>query len=110
MPCYILQEEVMVLERILLQTIKFDLQVEHPYQFLLKYAKQLKGKILQGEAVMPVINFQNLVYTSSARVFYSKLFVLPNNFIPNNFSGCFSGDKNKIQKLVQMAWTFVNDR
>ncbi|XP_075568508.1 cyclin-K isoform X3 [Pelecanus crispus] len=55
------KEEVMVLERILLQTIKFDLQVEHPYQFLLKYAKQLKG------------------------------------------------DKNKIQKLVQMAWTFVND-
>uniref|UniRef100_A0A8C0HK73 Cyclin K n=1 Tax=Chelonoidis abingdonii TaxID=106734 RepID=A0A8C0HK73_CHEAB len=38
------KEEVMVLERILLQTIKFDLQVEHPYQFLLKYAKQLKGK------------------------------------------------------------------
>lgn len=37
------QEEVMVLERILLQTIKFDLQVEHPYQFLLRYAKQLKG-------------------------------------------------------------------
>lgn len=37
------QEEVMVLERILLQTIKFDLQVDHPYQFLLKYAKCLKG-------------------------------------------------------------------
>ncbi len=33
----------MVLERILLQTIKFDLQLEHPYQFLLRYAKQLKG-------------------------------------------------------------------
>ncbi|CAJ1074236.1 cyclin-K-like [Xyrichtys novacula] len=55
------KEEVMVLERILLQTIKFDLQVEHPYQFLLRYAKQLKG------------------------------------------------DKNKVQKMVQMAWTFVND-
>uniref|UniRef100_A0A3Q3JEU3 Cyclin-K n=1 Tax=Monopterus albus TaxID=43700 RepID=A0A3Q3JEU3_MONAL len=55
------KEEVMVLERILLQTIKFDLQVEHPYQFLLHYAKQLKG------------------------------------------------DRNKVQKLVQMAWTFVND-
>ncbi|CAB1342640.1 unnamed protein product [Coregonus sp. 'balchen'] len=55
------QEEVMVLERILLQTIKFDLQVEHPYMFLLRYAKQLKG------------------------------------------------DKTKVQKLVQMAWTFVND-
>lgn len=51
----------MVLERILLQTIKFDLQVEHPYMFLLRYAKQLKG------------------------------------------------DKTKVQKLVQMAWTFVND-
>lgn len=34
----------MVLERILLQTIKFDLQVEHPYMFLLRYVKQLKGK------------------------------------------------------------------
>lgn len=43
-----MQEEVMVLERILLQTIKFDLQVEHPYQFLLKYAKQLKGKETGG--------------------------------------------------------------
>lgn len=70
----------MVLERILLQTIKFDLQVEHPYQFLLKYAKQLKGKILQSEQVMPVINFQNLIYINSARVFYSKLFVLPNSY------------------------------
>lgn len=35
----------MVLERILLQTIKFDLQVDHPYQFLLKYAKCLKGML-----------------------------------------------------------------
>lgn len=23
---------------------------------------------------------------------------------------CVSGDKSKVQKLVQMAWTFVNDR
>lgn len=37
------KEEVMTLERILLQTIKFDLQVDHPYHFLLKYAKSLKG-------------------------------------------------------------------
>ncbi|KAK5885869.1 hypothetical protein CesoFtcFv8_016964 [Champsocephalus esox] len=58
---HVLQEEVMVLERILLQTIKFDLQVEHPYRFLLRYATQLKG------------------------------------------------DKHKVQRLVQMAWTFVND-
>ncbi|XP_041353712.1 cyclin-K-like isoform X2 [Gigantopelta aegis] len=55
------KEEVMTLERVLLQTIKFDLQVEHPYGILLKYAKFLKG------------------------------------------------DKEQIQKMVQMAWTFVND-
>lgn len=54
----------MTLERILLQTIKFDLQVEHPYSFLVKYAKCLKG----------------------------------------------AEDKDtKLQKMVQMAWTFVND-
>lgn len=99
----------MVLERILLQTIKFDLQVEHPYQFLLKYAKQLKGKILQGAAV-PVLNIWHSIYINRTRVFFSKLFVLSNNFISYNFPCCFSGDKNKIQKLVQMAWTFVNDR
>ncbi|GLH12853.1 Cyclin-T [Gryllus bimaculatus] len=55
------KEEVMTLERILLQTIKFDLQVEHPYNYLVKYAK------------------------------------------------CLKGDKNKLQKMLQMAWTFVND-
>lgn len=51
----------MTLERILLQTIKFDLQVEHPYSYLLRYAK------------------------------------------------CLKGDKAKLQKMVQMAWTFIND-
>lgn len=55
------KEEVMTLERILLQTIKFDLQVDHPYGYLLKYAKSLRG------------------------------------------------DRAKLQKLVQMAWTFIND-
>ncbi|KAG8192900.1 hypothetical protein JTE90_025609 [Oedothorax gibbosus] len=55
------KEEVMTLERILLQTIKFDLQVDHPYGHLLKYAKSLKG------------------------------------------------DKVKLQNMVQMAWTFIND-
>ena len=37
------REEVMICERVLLQTIKFDLQVNHPYQFLIKYGKKLKG-------------------------------------------------------------------
>ena len=55
------REEIMVLERVLLQTIKFDLQVEHPYESIIKFAKSLKG------------------------------------------------DQNKLQKMVQMSWTFVND-
>lgn len=36
-------KEIMIHERILLQTIKFDLQIDHPYGYLLKYAKTLKG-------------------------------------------------------------------
>ena len=36
----------MTMERILLQTIKFDLQVDHPYTYLIKYAKCLKGTVL----------------------------------------------------------------
>ncbi|GAB6026030.1 hypothetical protein CHUAL_012240 [Chamberlinius hualienensis] len=55
------KEEVMTLERILLQTMKFDLQVDHPYKYLLRYAK------------------------------------------------CLRGDKQKLQAMVQMSWTFVND-
>jgi len=41
------QEEVMTLERILLQTIKFDLMVEHPYAYLLRFAKLVKGNLPQ---------------------------------------------------------------
>ena len=40
---FCLQEEIMTMERILLQTIKFDLMVEHPYVYLLKFARILKG-------------------------------------------------------------------
>ncbi len=38
------KEELLTHERILLQTIKFDLQVQHPYSYLLKFAKSLKGE------------------------------------------------------------------
>jgi len=55
------REEIMILERVLLQTIKFDLQVEHPYDSIIRFAKSLKG------------------------------------------------DQQKLQKMVQMSWTFVND-
>ena len=41
-----LQEELLAHERVLLQTLKFDLQVEHPYNYLLKFAKSVKGETL----------------------------------------------------------------
>ena len=55
------KENVLTMERILLQTINFDLQIDHPYKYLLQYAKSLKG------------------------------------------------DHDILQKMVQMAWTFIND-
>jgi hypothetical protein len=74
-----------------LQTIKFDLQVEHPYSYLLKYAKCLKG---------------NMIRLYIKQKFMQKEII----FISNKFILIFVGDKNKLQKMVQMAWTFVNDR
>ncbi|XP_034944367.1 cyclin-K-like [Chelonus insularis] len=55
------KQEILTLEKVLLQTIKFDLEVEHPYSYLLEYVKSLKG------------------------------------------------DKLTLEKMVQMAWTFIND-
>jgi len=37
-----LLEEVMFLEKVLLQTLRFDLHVEHPYDCLMQYAKGFK--------------------------------------------------------------------
>ncbi len=45
-------KDIMIYERILLQTIKFDLQVDHPYGYLLKYAKTLKGNQEQIRAMV----------------------------------------------------------
>jgi hypothetical protein len=54
------KEEVMTLESILLQTMKFDLQVEHPYGFLVKYAKCLIGEKARIEKVLQMSwNFLN---------------------------------------------------
>ena len=38
------KEELLVAERVLLKTIKFDLLVVHPYPFIITYAKVFKGK------------------------------------------------------------------
>lgn len=55
------KEEVITMERILLKTIKFDLQVDHPYRFLIEYAKSLKsnGSIPKEQVVQKAWNFIN---------------------------------------------------
>lgn len=49
------------MERILLKTIKFDLQVDHPYRFLIEYAKCLKssGSTPKEQVVQKAWNFIN---------------------------------------------------
>lgn len=48
------------MERILLKTIKFDLQVDHPYRFLIEYAKCLKSSgAPPKEVVQKAWNFIN---------------------------------------------------
>jgi len=37
------RDEVMTLEKVLLHSIQFDFQVEHPYKYLLRYVKALKA-------------------------------------------------------------------
>jgi transcription initiation factor TFIIIB Brf1 subunit/transcription initiation factor TFIIB len=55
------REEVITMERILLKTIKFDLQVDHPYRFLIEYAKCLKsnGTTPKEQVVQKAWNFIN---------------------------------------------------
>jgi len=45
-------EEVMAIERVLLQTIKFDVHVEKPYNYLLQYANIFK---VDKEAMKPIV-------------------------------------------------------
>lgn len=37
------REELLTMEKMLLHSIRFDFFVEHPYQYILKYANALKG-------------------------------------------------------------------
>ena len=41
----------MGIERVLLRTLKFDLQVEHPYRFLPEYGNKLKQKNIDEQEV-----------------------------------------------------------
>ncbi|CRK87348.1 CLUMA_CG001150, isoform A [Clunio marinus] len=55
------KEEVITMERILLKTVKFDLQVDHPYRFVIEYAKCLKSNspIPKEQVVQKAWNFVN---------------------------------------------------
>jgi hypothetical protein len=39
-----LKEQILSHERTVLQTIAFDLTIEHPYKFLLTYVKNIQGQ------------------------------------------------------------------
>nr|CBZ41233.1 Cyclin K protein [Oikopleura dioica] len=39
------REEVMAMERVVLQAIKFDFNVTHPYKYIIEYAEQLRNDI-----------------------------------------------------------------
>uniref|UniRef100_A0A1I7Z6U9 CYCLIN domain-containing protein n=1 Tax=Steinernema glaseri TaxID=37863 RepID=A0A1I7Z6U9_9BILA len=55
-----LVDEVMALERVILQTMKFDLSVDHPYKYLLRYAKIfLLEKDVMGKVVQNAWTFAN---------------------------------------------------
>lgn len=88
----------MVLERILLQTIKFDLQVDHPYQFLLKYAKCLKGTPLHIEYLSSIyfhylkcILILQVTKLNSPRWFkwLGRLWMIGKNYLVNNINWTF---------------------
>ncbi|TKR64028.1 hypothetical protein L596_024625 [Steinernema carpocapsae] len=53
-------EEVMALERVILQTMRFDLSVDHPYKYLLSYAKNfIMDKDTMGRVVQNAWTFAN---------------------------------------------------
>ena len=62
------KEELLTHERILLQTVKFDLQLEHPYSYLLKFAKELKGEYKSIAFVDPFITHNSVFQVRSPRL------------------------------------------
>lgn len=69
------KDELLALEKILLQTLKFDLEVEHPYENLLEFAKQLhlendhfpdaNNSFLQRELIQKAWTFLNDSYCTN---------------------------------------------
>ena len=47
--------EILALERVLLQTIKFDLQVDHPHDFIVSFVKSLNVSNANDEKVQNMV-------------------------------------------------------
>ncbi|XP_051155919.1 cyclin-K-like isoform X2 [Leptopilina boulardi] len=54
------RESVMKCESVLLQTVNFEFDIEHPYKYLVKYAKYLKGEKTKIQTIVQMAwNFVN---------------------------------------------------
>ena len=54
------KNEMMTLEKIILQTIKFDLEVEHPHKYIIIYGKEIKcDKVVVQQLVQMAWTFAN---------------------------------------------------
>ncbi|KAK0414284.1 hypothetical protein QR680_007247 [Steinernema hermaphroditum] len=66
LPYQNLVDEIMGMERVLLQTIKFELHIEHPYRFLIRYAKAFEmEKMKAREIVQTAWTFANDCHMST---------------------------------------------
>ncbi|GAX18019.1 cyclin T [Fistulifera solaris] len=77
-----LKERVLLLERVILHTIGFELSIDHPYKFLVEQIKQL----VQG-----------------------KKLIYQNNHTPVGLSSPQQQQQHMMNEMVQLAMNFAND-
>lgn len=65
-------DEMLLYEKILLQTVKFDFNITHPHKFILKYAKQFRGdKQRKGDVVQRAWNYCNESFCTPVSLHYA---------------------------------------
>ncbi|XP_063685528.1 cyclin-K-like isoform X2 [Bolinopsis microptera] len=65
-------DEMLLYEKILLQTVKFDFNIIHPYKFILKYAKQFRGeKNRKSDVVQMAWNYCNESFCTPVSLHYT---------------------------------------
>jgi len=64
-------EEMLIYEKILLQTVKFDFNIAHPYKFILKFVKQFRGdQKKKSEVVQTTWNYCNESFCTPVALHY----------------------------------------